>query len=205
MGEKLVIGLIGLFIGGIGGFFVGGAMCAREYKKTIERLQCENENLIEESKKAAEKAVSDREKAVQKAEVKYHIDEIIRKEGYSRGDGDEAADEGEEDGEEEIDDPFDESDEPKEPKGFRILTEEEYGDDSKYLESESLMYYQEDNVLADAFDEKINNPTNVVGASALKVAESTQEKFIYVSDDDEEKLYEIEIIRNESFYRDAVK
>ena len=206
MGDKIIFGLIGLFLGGIGGFFVGGAVCAKEYKKTIEALQMENETLVEES----EKAISDREKAVRKAEVKYRVEDIIKKEGYSSPENDEKENGGNSytfysDEIAEFDDPFDSEVNDKKPKGFRILTEDQYSEDIKYVESESLTYYQRDKVLADAFGDPITNATNIVGADALKSAETTKENYIYVSDDDEEKLYEIEIDHEESFYRDVAK
>lgn len=213
MGEKLIFGVIGLFLGGIGGFFIGGAVCANQYKKTIESLRSENDILKEEIKQVKDEKLAEREKAIQKAEIKYYVDEIIKKEGYSGSDPedenkseDEEADEDDFDSDEDVDfdDPF-ENDLVKdgEQKGFRLLTEEQYEEDVKYMESESLTFYQQDKILADAFDEMVKNGTNIVGAEALKKAETTNENYIYVSDDDEEKLYEIEVNHIESFYRDA--
>ena len=211
MGDKIIFSLIGFFLGGMAGFFVGGAVCAKEYKKTIQQLQVENETLVEEAKKKAEKALSDREKAVQKAEVKYHIEDIIKKEQYASKESEKKEDEDSDDTEDsaefdsdedvEFDDPFDEK-----RKGFRILSEKEYEEDSRYVtETESFTYYQEDKILADAFDDTVSNGTNIVGAEAMLLAEKTDADFIYVSDDDEEKLYEIQINHEDSFYRDAQK
>lgn len=212
MGDKIIFGLIGFLLGGMGGFFIGGAVCANQYKKTIDSLQMEVDALKEENRRIADKKLAEREKAVQKAEVRYRVDEIIKKEGYSQDRDGDKNDDKEEDDEQpfdpdeevEFDDPFDGADPGPGPEDkaseFRILTDEEYNDHTQFAnQTESLTYYQQDGVLADAFDEPLKDGVNLIGAEAMILAKKTDSRFIYVWDNTEEILYDVEINHLEAY------
>lgn len=224
---KLVFTLIGVIVGGIvSGVFVG-MNCAKTYKKQIEDLEADNEYLRDQLHSQKEKDIKKREEKAWEDEVavdaslmtqlamareeKRKTKEMVKNHGYSV---DEDEDENDYDIDEDVefDDPFDEGEsivvkkpiEPKKPM-FSMMSQEDYEQDFEYRDAESLTYYQADHVLADSFDDRIGNAVEIVGEEALREAEETNEDFIYVLDEVEDKMYEIEINHEESYYRDTVR
>lgn len=225
MMNKVVFTLIGMIVGGIvSGIFVGTS-CAKTYKKRIDELEAENNQLYDQLHSREAKDIQKREAKARETEAelnaslnyqltkareeKRRASEMAKKHGYSAEDD---ADDYDIDEEAEFDDPFDEGEsvvvkkpiEPKKPM-FSMMSQEDYETDFEYRDSENLTYYQEDHVLADAFDDRIGNAVEIVGEEALKEAEETGEDFIYVLDEVEDKMYEIEINHEESYYRDAAR
>lgn len=223
---KLVFTLIGVIIGGIvSGAFVG-MNCAKTYKKQIEDLEADNEYLRDQLHSQKEKDIKKREDKAWEDEVevdaslmtqlamareeKRKTAEMVKKHGYSVDEEDE--NDYDIDADVEFDDPFDEGEsivvkkpiEPKKPM-FSMMSQEDYEQDFEYRDAESLTYYQADHVLADSFDDRIGNAVEIVGEEALREAEETNEDFIYVLDEVEDKMYEIEINHEESYYRDTVR
>jgi hypothetical protein len=144
-------------------------------------------------------------------EEKEKTAEMVKEHGYSIEEDDEE-DDYDIDEDVEFDDPFDEGEsvvvkKPVEPKTpmFSMMSQEDYEQDFEYRDAENLTYYQEDHVLADSFDDRIGNAVEIVGEEALREAQETNEDFIYVLDEVEDKMYEIEINHEESYYRDAVR
>lgn len=225
--NKVIFTLIGIIIGGVvSGVFVGTS-CAKTYKKRIDELTDENNELYSQLRKKKREEIHEREEKAREAEAevdsslltqlalareeKRKTEEMVKAHGYS------AEDNGEEDDydideEVEFDDPFDEGEsvvvkkaaEPRKPM-FSMMSQEDYEQDFEYRDAESLTYYQEDHVLADAFDDRVGNAVDIVGEEALREAEETDQDFIYVLDEVEDKMYEIEINHEESYYRDAVR
>lgn len=225
--NKIIFTLIGIIFGGVvSGVFVGTS-CAKTYKKRIDELTEENNQLYSELHTRKREEIHEREEKAREAEAevdssllvqlaqareeKRRTEEMVKAHGYS------AEEDGEEDEydiaeEVEFDDPFDEGEstvvkkaaEPRKAM-FSMMSQEDYEQDFEYREAENLTYYQEDHVLADSFDDRVGNAVDIVGEEALKVAEETDQDFIYVLDEVEDKMYEIEINHEESYYRDAVR
>ena len=225
---KLVFTLIGVIVGGIvSGAFVGMS-CAKTYKKQIEDLEADNEYLRDQLHSQKKKDIQEREAKAWEDEVevdaslmtqlamakeeKRKTAEMVKKHGYSVDEEDEDENDYDIDEDVEFDDPFDEGEsivvkkpiEPKKPM-FSMMSQEDYEQDFEYRDAENLTYYQEDHVLADSFDDRIGNAVEIVGEEALREAEETNEDFIYVLDEVEDKMYEIEINHEESYYRDTVR
>ena len=225
--NKIIFTLIGMIIGGVVGSVFTGVSCVKNYKKRIDDLTEENNELYSQLHQKNREEIHKREEKAREAEAevdssllvqlaqareeKRMTKEMVKAHGYS------AEEDGEEDdydiGEEvEFDDPFDEGEsavvkktaEPRKPM-FSMMSQEDYEQDFEYREAENLTYYQEDHVLADSFDDRVGNAVDIVGEEALKVAEETNQDFIYVLDEVEDKMYEIEINHEESYYRDAVR
>ena len=222
MANKLVFTLIGMIIGGIASGIFVGTSCAKSYKKRIDDLNEENQQLWDRIHKLEDKDIREREQRVKEAECevdgslaaqlvlareeKRKTEEMVKAHGYS---SEEDGDDYDMDEEVEFDDPFGEGEsvvlkkpeEKREPK-FSMMSQEDYEADYEFRDAESLTYYQEDHVLADEFDERLNNAVDIVGEEALKEAQDTEQDFIYVLDEVEDTMYEIEINHEESYYRD---
>lgn len=225
MGNKIVFALIGMIIGGVvSGIFVG-VNCARTYKKRIDELTEKNQKLVDRNREERQNDIQKRERRTRKAEAKidaslneqlvqamkekHRTKEIAREHGYLTGE--ENADYDLADAVE-FDDSFDEEEsvvikKPAETKMpvFSIMSQEDYETDFEFRDSESLTYYQVDHVLADAFDDLILDDENLVGKDALEKAKETNDDYVYVLDEAWDKMYEIEINHEESYYRDIVR
>ena len=227
MMNKIIFTLIGVIVGSIASGVFVGMSCAKTYKKQIEDLEADNEYLRDQLHSQKEKDIQKREKKAREAEVevdaalkmqlemareeKRKTEEMVKKHGYSAADEEEDEDY-DIDEDVEFDDPFDEGEsvvvkkpiEKKVPM-FSMMSQEDYEQDFEYRDAENLTYYQADHVLADSFDDRIGNAVEIVGEEALREAQETNEDFIYVLDEVEDKMYEIEINHEESYYRDAVR
>ena len=224
--NKIIFTLIGIIIGGVvSGVFVGTS-CAKTYKKKIDELTEENNQLYDQLHEKKAEDIRKREEKAKEAEKevdaslltqltlareeKRKTEEMVKEHGYSAEDEEE--DDYDIDEEVEFDDPFDEGEsvvvkkpiEEKTPM-FSMMTQEEYEQDFEYRDAVTLTYYQEDHVLADNFDDRIRNAIDIVGEEALREAQDTNEDFIYVLDEVEDKMYEIEINHEESYYRDNAR
>ncbi len=211
MSDRIIFALIGAIIGGIAGGIFVGCTCCKEYKKKIMQLEEENSELRIRRRKAKEVELKEKEEELNKAQDR--AQEIIEEEGYSTIETGEAIF-FDSDDDVDFDDPFEEDsdgeevvvkeEEEKKPS-FSLMTQKEYEDDFQFRESESLTFYQSDKVLADAFDDRVGNPARIIGEEALNEAESTEDDYVYVMDEVEDKMYEIEINHEESYYRDILR
>ncbi len=225
--DKIIFTLIGIIIGGVVGSVVTGVSCVKNYKKRIEDLTEENNQLYNELHEKKREDIRKRESKVREEEAevdaslmaqlamareeKRKTAEMVKEHGYS-AEEDEEEDDYDIDEDVEFDDPFDEGEsivvkkpvEPKKPM-FSMMSQEDYEQDFEYRDAENLTYYQEDHVLADAFDDRIGNAVDIVGEEALREAQETNQDFIYVLDEVEDKMYEIEINHEESYYRDTAR
>lgn len=223
--NKIIFTLIGIIIGGVvSGVFVG-ANCAKTYKKKIDELTKENDQLYSELHSKKREDIRKREEKAREAEAevdsslliqlaqareeKQKTAEMVKAHGYSAED---EADDYDIDEDVEFDDPFDEGEsvvvkKPIEPRkqAFSMMSQEEYEEDYEYRDAENLIYYQEDHILADGFDDRIDNAIDIVGEEALRQAQETEQDYIYVLDEVEDKMYEIEINHEEHYYRDAAR
>ena len=213
MNNHIIVGVIGFIVGGLAGGFFMGCWQGKQYKKQIDRLQYEVDDLTDKlhEKKAAD--ISERTKKVEKNKFnRMTMQEIVDKAGYSRPEPrkDDRDEDDEFDSEEDIEfqDPFVEEeseesggDDGEEP-GIRLIDKKLYDEDLNFRDSETLTFYQEDGVLADQFDDPVARAVDVIGIEAIEEAEKTDKDVIYVSNDIEDKIYEIMVEHNESFYRD---
>jgi len=210
MSDRIIFALIGAIIGGIAGGIFVGCTCCKEYKKKIMQLEEENSELRIRRRKAKEVELKEKEEELNRAQKK--AQEIIEEEGYSVMETSDAIFDSDDDVD--FDDPFEEDsdgeevvvkeEEEKKPS-FSLMTQKEYEDDFQFRESESLTFYQSDKVLADAFDDRVGNPERIIGKEALSEAEMTDDDYVYVMDEIEDKMYEIEINHEESYYRDILR
>lgn len=195
MMNSLIFGGIGFVLGGIlGGYFVGSA-CVRDAEKTIGRLEFENEHLKEELEATKEYAFAKREEKIAKDEAEVHeykAEDFGNPFDPAMGDPFSDFDEDPEDDEDE--------DEPD----ISIIEAEQFKLESTFRENETITYYQEDGVLADSQDRRIRNQEKIIGRECAEMIDDTDKDFIYVSNDVENKLYEIIVDHNQGFYRDVV-
>ena len=208
MSNNFLCGVIGFRLGGITGGIIAGLWIGKECKKTVDKLQYENSKLKERKHDEFEKELERRDTEVQKKAEK-----LIQYSGYVRVDGDLDADSDEDfDSEDDIsfEDPFekgddedeDSDDDSEDGKRIRLISREEYDQDVVTRDSETLTYYHQDGVLADELDDPVLNQTDVIGIDGVEKAEQSEDDIIYISNDIEDKVYEVVIERNESFYRD---
>ena len=224
--NKIIFTLIGIIIGGVASGVFVGASCAKTYKKRIDDLTEENNQLYSELHAKKREGIREREKKAREAEAevdnsleiqlvqareeKRRTEEMVKEHGYSAAEDEE--DDYDVDEDVEFDDPFDEGEsvvvkKPVEKKTpvFSMMSQEDYEQDFEYRDAENLVYYQEDHVLADEFDDRIGNAVDIVGEEALRQAQETDQDYLYVLDEAEDKMYEIEINHEDSYYRDIVR
>ena len=196
MPHKIMFGLIGFLLGGMTGGFLMGCVCGKEYKKRIDDLQARNVFLKQELRELKTGKQLKRETEAKAKEVE--LDNKIKEYGYGTFDSDEEV---------EFNDPFTEENEETddEDKEIHLIGKAIYDEDLSYRDSESLTFYQQDGILADEFDEPINNQIDIIGMEAIEAAETTNEDYLYVSNDILDKIYEITIEHNESYYRDLMQ
>lgn len=201
MNHSIIYGAIGFILGGLTGGFLVGTWFGKEYKKRIDRLEYENEKLRDDrrEKKAEELKVREK-KADEHKLAKVSAEEIVKKTGYLPKEEEKNDEEDVDLDDVDFDDPFEESQED-----IRLISKKQYDEDLLLKESETLTYYQQDGILADAFDDAVQNATNVVGIDAIEKAEEAKDDdILYVSNDVEDKVYEIIVNATESFYRDVL-
>ena len=211
MNHNFIYAAIGFILGGIAGGFFMGCYCGKVYKKRIDALEEEIDILNNDRKVKKEKELEDREKKAEEHKLaKKTAEDIV---GYHEYVAPEREDEEEEeevdlDEDVEFDDPFDKDsleEEDDEREMIKLISKKAYNEDLQYRDNETLTYYVEDGILADAFDDPIQNAADIIGIEAIEKAETTDEDEIYVSNDIEDKIYEIIVEHNESYYKDLMR
>jgi hypothetical protein len=214
MNHNFIYAAIGFIIGGLAGGFFMGCYCGKVYKKKIDALEEEIDILNINRKVKKEKELEDREKKAEEHKLaKKTVEDIV---GYHEYVAPERKNEEEEEEEEdldldedvEFDDPFENDnleDEQDEREMIKLISKKAYNEDLQYRDNETLTYYVEDGILADAFDDPIQNAAEIIGIEAIEKAETTDEDEIYVSNDIEDKIYEIIVEHNESYYKDLMR
>lgn len=230
MNHNFIYAAIGFILGGIAGGFFMGCYCGKVYKKRIDALEEEIDIMKNDGKAKKEEELSKREKKAEEHKfAKKTVEDIV---GYHEYVSHEREEEEEEEEDEEddfdsdedldFDDPFDghESsnemndghatagdleDEQDEREMVKLISKKAYNEDLQYRDSETLTYYVEDGILADAFDDPVQNAAEIIGIEAIEKAETTDEDEIYVSNDIEDKIYEIIVEHNESYYKDLMR
>lgn len=184
MKNGVIYGIIGFAAGvAIGGYAVG-RMCVKRYKELIKELEEKNEELAEEIEKTAKKAVSEPLKPI--VEAKSDQSDIL---SNYKTENDE-----------------DEDDEYFDPDDIYLIDVEEFKKECTTREDETITWYTQDNVLANAYDMPIHDEEKVIGVEAMdELANHSDEKdFLYVCNDYDHKVYEIVVERNIGFYNDIL-
>lgn len=213
MNHNFIYAAIGFILGGIAGGFFMGCYCGKVYKKRIDALEEEIDILKNDGKAKKEEELSKREKKAEEHKLaKKTAEDIV---GYHEYVSPEREEENEEEDEEDVDldedvefdDPFEDDleEEEDEREMIKLISKKAYNEDLQYRDSETLTYYVEDGILADAFDDPVQNAAEIIGIEAIEKAETTDEDEIYVSNDIEDKIYEIIVEHNESYYKDLMR
>ena len=199
MANHFVYGGIGAILGFLLGGFLVGTICGKEYKKRIESLQHQLDRIRHDEKIAKEKDIRDREEALPDPNPLETLKKTAIYEGYSEEEEDDEEDIEDVDLNEEIDfdDPFDEND-------IYLIDAKDFQEDVGHRDNETLTFYQKDGILVDDHNDKVENELRVVGREFMDKVVDTDEDFLYVSNDIEDKMYEIIVNRNQSFYRDIL-
>ena len=218
MNHNFIYAAIGFIIGSLAGGFFMGCYCGKVYKKRIDALEYELDEIKDIKREEKKRDIADREKKAENHKLaKKTAEDIVGYHEYVTPER-----EGEEDEEEEedfdsdadldFDDPFDGhatagdlEEEDDEREMIKIISKKAYNEGLQYRDNETLTYYVEDGILADAFDDPIQNAAEIIGIEAIEKAETTDEDEIYVSNDIEDKIYEIVVEHNESYYKDLMR
>lgn len=200
----MIYGVIGFILGGIIGGCVAGSLHGKEYQKKIAFFQKENKRLRKENRKLKNEELETRDNEATKQEIKTRVE-------IEEDPGDEDDEEEEEDFD--FDDPFpDDDDIPEAPirksekkdSDFYSMTKEEFEEDLSFRDSETITYYQQDGVFVDELNATIDNPEELLDKKTLEDVKTTDEDYLYSGNDWEDKMYEIIIEKNQSFYRDVM-
>lgn len=212
MNHNFIYAAIGFILGGIAGGFFMGCYCGKVYKKRIDALEDEIDILKTDGKVKKEEELEKREKKVEEHKLaKKTAEDIVGYHEYVSPEREEENEEEEEDvdldEDVEFNDPFsdDLEEDQDEREMVKLISKKAYNEDLQYRDSETLTYYVEDGILADAFDDPIHNAAEIIGIEAIEKAETTDEDEIYVSNDIEDKIYEIIVEHNESYYKDLMR
>lgn len=211
MNHNFIYAAIGFIIGGIAGGFFMGCYCGKVYRKRIDELEEDIDVLKINGKVEKEMELEKRKKKAEEHKLtKKTVEEIVGYNEYVAPEREEDEDDFDSDEKVDFDDPFsDEDDELEEEQDERemvkLISKKAYNEDLQYRDSETLTYYVEDGILADAFDDPVQNAAEIIGIEAIEKAETTDEDEIYVSNDIEDKIYEIIVEHNESYYKDLMR
>lgn len=206
MSNNIIFGAIGFVIGGIVGGLFAGCWMGKEYKKTIDKMQYRIDTLKEELQENKKEDLEARER-----KVKVKGDAIIEHFGYSSTDKSEDEEDVDLEDDIDFDDPFTDVTEEKPTNGeetIRLIDKKTFDEDLPFRDSECLTFYLTDGILADEHDDPITNAADIIGIEAIEAAEnmefgkSDENGMLYVDNEIEDKLYEIVVERNETFYRD---
>ena len=203
MSDGVVYGVIGFFTGAvIGGYFVG-RMCGKQHRKAIDELrhQYEYDELEDDWKDPFE------EKDDKKDIDAVKLSETVKKEMTDSPEPDYATL-----SRKYRSDHFDKEmtryahpgENDKDPDDIHIIDSESFQRDISRRDNETLTYYQEDGVLADSNNKVIENEETVIGVEAMEKIFDCGDDYVYVSDENDDKMYEIVVEHNQSFYRDVL-
>lgn len=199
MSDRIFCGLLGFFVGGLLGGYLVGRMCGKEYKKRMDDLKEENEKLSKEVE-SYDSALDD-------------IEDPFANENNSEDDVDSETDVGilsrkygSDRFNKEMERYTGPSESSKDPNDIHIIDAESFRRDIETRDNETLTYYQEDGVLVDSANNVIRNEEQVIGVEAMeKIFDCGEDvDYVYVSDEEDDKMYEIAVEHTQSYYRDVM-
>jgi hypothetical protein len=67
-----------------------------------------------------------------------------------------------------------------------------------------LTYYQQDNVLCDAVNDVLFHEETYIGSDIMDIIGDTEEDYLYCENVNDDKIYEITVEHNLSYFRDVM-
>ena len=186
MKGKIIFGIVGLVVGTVCGYFIGGMNCAKHYKTMIDELEEEKDILENELKECEEEQKPD----ISSHELKNVNDETKEKYKLDIYTG--------------LVNKYNEVHLDNKHTDIHIISSDDFRKDVNYRDNETFTYYPEDGVLVDSADMPVHNEEETIGIEALDKLADTDEDFLYVDNDIEDKMYEIIVEHNVSYYRDLM-
>lgn len=225
MNNKIVFGVSGFVLGTLFGGGLGSFILTKNIRKRVKELEIQNEDLIKENRKVNRRVTKGHEKKeeppkndIVKTEIPFDraSEEKRQRENVKKNVKTDYAKLSEEYHSEAFDEhfgdrvgPTDEDDEDEDTdlvddtgRDIHRISPQQFKEDLNYRDDESLIYYQEDDILVDCKNKVIHNQESVIGKECMGMICDTKEDFIYIDNEIENKLYEIVINHNESFFRD---
>ena len=187
----MLYGILGFFVGGIIGGYLVGRMCGTEYKKRIDDLRDERDTLSKENETFREKDREQRENDIFEKEMQLDLPSLSKEYGSDSFD-------------KEFADRAHPNEDDYDPDDIYLIDQVEFEKNLKIRDNESLTYYQVDGILVDSVNEQIRNEERVIGVEAMDKVGDCSEDYLYVSNDVDDKMYEIIVEHNQSFYRDVM-
>lgn len=211
MSNKFAIWLLGFIPGGLAGGTLIGIICGREYRKRLDALNEENNELTQKLMTLKREKIAERKEAEVKkqetVEAQKQKAEVLTKElQYVSEDSTEQR-------EEDIPEPADPDSwadeavyEPVEASAsdIYVIDAEAFKQDLARKEGYTLTYYQGDGILVDERNDVMETGRKMLGDECYESLAKTEEDFIYVANDVEDCMYEVVVEHNESFYRDVI-
>lgn len=184
MKGKIICGIVGLVVGTVCGYFIGGMNCAKHYKTMIEELEEEKDILENELKECEE----EQKPGISSEKLTDAVNDVARKYNIYTG----------------LANKYNEIPADNKQTDIHIISSDDFRKDVNYRDNETFTYYQEDGVLVDSADMPVHNEEETIGVEALDKLADTDEDFLYVDNDIEDKMYEIIVEHNVSYYRDLM-
>lgn len=199
--NNLVYGAIGFLLGGMLGGALVGHIIAKDCRKQLDEMEERTKLLLDENEKLKSDKIKKREEKLEKEEKKLDKNlESLRK-SYARA----VEDDEEEEEFEILATPIvNPNSEAANEKPIRVITEQRFMEDINYRDSESMTYYQGDGTLVDSVNDIVTDEATIIGEEAMEIIDDTKNDFIYVLNEDLDKLYEISIEHNAEYIRDVL-
>ena len=202
--NNLIYGAIGFLLGGMLGGAIVGNIIAKDCKKQLDEMEERTKLIIDENEKLKSSQYKKREEKIEKKDKKIEKDlESLRK-SYAKA----IEDDDEEEDLEIFEAPIVESEkaqeEEKTEKPIRLISEQRFMEDINYRDSESMTYYQGDGTLVDSANDVVSAEETIIGEDAMEIIDDTKNDFLYVLNEDLDKLYEISIEHNTEYFRDIL-
>ena len=98
----------------------------------------------------------------------------------------------------------DEDEDDYAPDDIYLISPDTFRQELAYRDDETITYYQQDGVLINSADQLIDNQERCIGREALDEIGTTEEDYLYVDNQVENKIYEICVEHRYSYYRDVL-
>lgn len=193
--DKLIYGAIGFLLGGMLGGAIVGRIVTNDMKKRLDDVEEQNKKLIDENVELREKKYEERKTKVEKQEKEEKLDNYnsLRKRYITSSDDE--PDESEMYDTEDAQDKYDR---------IKIISEQRFNEEINYRDHEGLTYFQVDGTLVNASNDIIIKEEEIIGSEAMDIIDDTKNDYLYVLDEDEDKLYDITIEHDASYMRDVL-
>ncbi|WP_458459267.1 hypothetical protein [Pseudobutyrivibrio sp.] len=205
MNYRIICSGLGFVAGGLLGFFLGSHVCAKEYKKTIDQLEYENDIL---RKKVRDKKTDDSEAEESDTHVKLEAVEDEEEDDTNGVTYTNFVALSKKYGSESFNEHFESRVGPDEnsidPTDIKIITEKQYHDEFDYRDHDTLTFYQPSQVLADSQNAVVADEENVIGTDALDKLCDTKNDYMYVLNEAYDTLYEIAVEHDAVYRRDVM-